>query len=297
MRLFFVSKIPAFVKINGELLIKINENLIFTDYDDEIFLLEILPTNPNFEPIFCEFKENKQLKIFDFLNGKLIFPTFNRKRNHKYQVVYQKRFSLLNSEHLLSVISDGSIKFYLDGTFILTDELPFIPVSCDIKAYNNFLILSFTNKLTALFVYHIQNDKLVLSYKDIISEFSFDNVLTTKKQIFTPINAVLVENWEFSNPLKILNVSLNSNFSIYSINKHLIPLFFFETFKYGYVETSILSDNLKERIKDLLSFVGTPICVFPHPYNIEKTVVITENLVNIYSLEFNNNLITNILEN
>lgn len=297
MRLFLISKIPAYLKINGELLIKIDQNLKYFDYANEIFFVEFLPVNLNLEPIYCEFENNKRLKIFDFLDGKLLFPTFNVKRNKQYSIINQKHFSLYGVNHLLTVITDGSIKFYLDGNLVATDELPFIPTDFDVKVYNDYIILSFIDKMTALFIYSVRNGKLELAYKDVVYEFNYDSVLTVKKCINTPISAFLIENWEFSTPLKLTNVSLNSNFSIYSVNKKILPFYFFENFKYGYVETSILCENLKNRVNDLLSFIGKPVLVFPNPYNIDQIAVITESNVKVYSLEFNNNLISNILEN
>ena len=132
MKLYLTAKIPSYLKINGNFIGKVNQNLKMVNANLGDALLEFLPVNTNYEPFYCDLNNS-----YDFLDGKLVFPAFNKKRNFDYKILTQKRYDIDGNSFLLTLLQDGTIKFYLDGTFIATDELPFIPTSFDLKIIKN----------------------------------------------------------------------------------------------------------------------------------------------------------------
>ena len=86
MKLFFISKIPAFLKINGEFAGIIQENLrCYEHFNEDIQFLEIIPCDSNYEVIYTNLTYKSNLQVYDFLGEKLVVPKFLKKRNLKYK--------------------------------------------------------------------------------------------------------------------------------------------------------------------------------------------------------------------
>ena len=122
------------------------------------------------------------------------------------------------------------------------------------------------------------------------------NFLKVKKfyNLIIPVN--ILQTWNLSSPITINESNSKFEKSIYQINKKLLPAAFFELASVKADLSNFLNSNLKERMSEIYEFINSPIFCFPSYKNIEETIVVTKNSLNIYSLEFEGSLISNIKE-
>ena len=88
MNCYFLSDIPAHLKIDGEYKGVACKNLSYLNVDNTP-LFEFLPLNQAYCSVYST-KNSKNLKIFNFYNDKLIYPIFTLKNCHPFKVLNQK---------------------------------------------------------------------------------------------------------------------------------------------------------------------------------------------------------------
>ncbi len=292
MSLIFYSLIPS--RLKGEKYLgEIGKNLTFLDNVESNSLLEFLPISKNYYPISTTLENSEQLKVFKLNGDSYIIPIFEKKRNLYYKMLFQKSFNIFNSKLLVTILQDGFYKFYLDGVINYIDELPFLVNSVLAKEYNNLLFLFFEGEKNLLYVFNLSENKLV--YKDIIDSFEVENTLNVKKCYSTLIPAEIIESWSLDN-FTLQNKKTTLNKSRFEINKKLLSLAFFELISISADTALLLSNNIKERERELHDFIGKPIVILPYYKDITKTVIINSDDIKLYTLEFNNGLIDNIIE-
>ncbi len=292
MSIIFYSPIPSHLK-GEKYLGQIGQNLTFLDRVESNSLLEFLPIFKNYYPISTTLENSEQLKVFKLNGDSFIIPIFEKKRNLYYKMLFQKSFNIYTSKLLVTVIQDGFYKFYLDGAINYIDELPFLVNGVLTKEYNNLLFLFFEGEKNILYVFNLNENKLL--YKDIIDTFEVDATLNVKKSYNVLLSAEIIESWSLDN-FTLIGKKTTLNKSRFEINKKLLSLAFFELFSISADTSSLLSSNIKERENDLHEFIGKPIVILPYYKDISKTLIITNEDIKLYSLEFNNGLINNIIE-
>ncbi len=292
MSLIFYSPISCHLK-EGEYLGEIGKNLTFLESVERNALLEFLPISKNYYPISTTLQNSESLKIFKLNGDSYIIPIFEKKRNLYYKMLFQQSFNVYHKNLLVTVIQDGFYKFYLDGVINYIDELPSLINNVTQREYNNLLFLYFEGENNLLYVFNLNENKLL--YKDIIVDFEIENTLNVKKRYNALIPLEIIESWSLEN-FTLVGKKTILNKSKFEIHPKLLPLAFFELISISADTSTLLSNNLKEREKDIREFIGKPIVILPYYKDISKTVIITNDDIKLYTLEFNNALIDNIIE-
>ena len=217
---------------------------------------------------------------------------FDKKRNLPYKLLYQNTFNLSNNFLLVTIIQDGFYKFYLDGAINYIDELPFKIENVEIKEIKNRLFITFYGIKTIVFAFDMQSKKLL--YKNFLDEFELTDCFTASTIYNTILPVKIIEKRDYD--FNLINKDFEIIKKAYDINEKLVSVCFFELISLGVNVSFLLSENLKNREKDLHDFIGKPIAVFPYYKDINKTIVLLNDSAHLYNVTFNNGLIENILE-
>ena len=291
MNCYFLSDIPAHLKINGEYKGVVCKNLSYLTVNNGA-LFEFLPLNTAYYSVYST-QNSKNLKIYNFYNDKVLYPIFTLKNCHPFKVLSQKTKSYLSYNVKVTLVSDGCVKFFIDGSLYDIKSLPFIPKDFDVSFNNDYLFLSFTGEKTALFVYNFKSNSLCFS--DIIDSFYVSNVLTVKKEYQTVTKTTINEEWDFSNDFKLISRRDEKARQFFDLNKELIALAFIENAVIGASVKEICTPSFNEKLSSLKEFLGKVIKAFPSPKNPSEVIIMYENFLSIVKIEYENRLINNIL--
>ena len=169
MKVYFYSEILCYVKIDCNYVGIVDKNYNYlTLFGNE--LIEFTPKNHAYLP-YATTLDGEKDNLIKFYDGYLFVPKFVKVRNLPYKLILQKCY---HDKFTLTVVTDGAIKFYLEGVFNATDELPFLPVDIDFKIVNNYVFIIFKNKKHAIFVYDIHG---TLCFKNIADNYEIDKEL------------------------------------------------------------------------------------------------------------------------
>ena len=296
MNYYFISSMPCHLKINGEYVGKVDDNLkSFSCIEKELFL-EFLPINHEFFPTYADVTSLDGIKIFPLLNGKIIIPNFYKKPLSCFKVLMQKNFNHNGYNYLLTMVLDGAVKFFIDGNCAIVSDLPFTPSDCEIYTLNSFVFFAFKCGKIALYGYDFSTPSPTLVFKDIVDEFEVNNPLKIQK-FYSFINPItVVEEWDLSLGVSLVlrNTTLSKNLN--QINKNLVPLSFMETVSVMGDLSIYLTPTLLERTNDIYEFIKKPRYLFPLPSDFNKIVSITDSEIFIYEFSFEGNLISNFIE-
>ena len=137
MLCYFFSVLDCHLLVNGEYLGLVNKNVTFYNVCEND-LLSFIPVNFNYFALNFTIKSNPNY-VYTYNENLVIIPEFSKKRNLTYSEVLTKNCN----DFTVKVVTDGSIKFYLNGLFYAQDELPFLPTSVEFKSSKNYLYLIF----------------------------------------------------------------------------------------------------------------------------------------------------------
>ena len=228
MDYYFLSNIPYHLKINGNYIGKVTKNLKVLSLIPPSFM-EFLPACSDFLPCYSDLKSLDAIKKYPFNGGEIILPIFNKKPHFSFKILGQKHFDYHGYTYLLSVVLDGTVKFYLDGKVAIIETLPFIPETFDIYTVNHFVFFTFSSQKTVIIGYDFSTANPTLIFKDIASDFTLDSLLKVKKH-YDFINPVTVfEEWDLSSPLTLKSRKTELLKPLGEIPEKLIPLSFMET--------------------------------------------------------------------
>ena len=293
MNALFYSELPCYLKIDGDFVGEITKNVkIFKNFDADC-LLEFIPKNTEYFSICTLLKDKLNVKIFCLNGDYIIIPLFQKKLNLKYNVLYQETLNVYNNQLVLTIISDGGYKFYLDGPITYTDGLPFKIESFEYKIFSNNLFLMFLGIKTVVLAFDLNSNKLL--FKNMCDKVYFDGFLNIENTYKTAIPIITTEKWDLTN-FKLVDKALNPLKIKYDVNSKLLSTAFFEWVSIGVSVKDFLSLDILSREQELYSFIGKPIAVFPYYKDINKTVVLDNQNAHLYTLEFKDNLIFNVLE-
>lgn len=295
VKTYFISNIPAYLKINGNYAGIIGKNPSFTEAAENS-LFEFLPLDENFSPCYSEINGSFYVKSLNLCNGVALFPVFPRLKALPYKVIFQKNYNFSQIFLTVTVITDGTPKFFIDGAVKESGELPFIPYDADVNILSDAVIISFGGEKTAVYAYIPNERGATMIFKDVVNSAEISSgALITKKIKRTIIPVEITEIRRFggeSDPLR--NVTLLK--SVYAINEKLFTAAFMELIAVGADVKNYLSPTLKTKSDKLKEFIGNAVYVFPSPEKITDAVVVTDEKASVYSLTKENSLITNVIE-
>lgn len=295
MEYYFISTTPYHLKINGEYVGKVTKNLTSLNLSHDSFL-EFLPLSSDLQPIYTDLKCCLNVKKYPFLSGEIILPIFNKNQNCIFKVLGQKQFSVNGYNFLLTLLIDGYVKFYVDGSVSIIDCLPFIPSDFEVYSYNSYVFFVFTSNKTILIGYDFSTNTPTLIFKDLVDKFEISNPLKIEKsyQFINPI--IVFEEWNLSSKLTLLSRKTTLQKHVNEIHYSLIPLSFMQTLSVMGDVSIYLTDELKQRQNDLYEFIKKPKLLFTSPNSFNEIISITETDIFTYKIETTNNLISNIIE-
>ena len=291
MKVYLFSEIPAHLKVNGEYLGKVNDNTYRLEVNVESPLFEFLPINSRYLPVYGS-ENSKEIKIFSVNESKLIYPVYTLKNDYPFKVLGQKQQSNYNANASVTVVLDGTVKFFLDGSVSDVKALPFVPKNFEITLISNLIIISFSAERSALFIYSTQRGTLV--YSDVVDEFYISDNLTVKKRYKTVNDTFIEEEWLLSDAPTLLSRKDFKVKDFLDVHPYLLPLAFFENLNIGASVQGAVTPNLNQKILDLQSFLGKYYKVIP--INGESVYLIKPDNVTLAKVEFENRLISNVLE-
>lgn len=291
MKVYLYSETPCHLKINGEYLGVINDNLHLADVECDEPFFELLPISAKYLPVYGS-KSCNDIKIFNSFGRRFIYPVFPIKCGYPFKVIGQKQQSAYSILASVTVVLDGSIKFFLDGTISDVKALPFIPKDFEITIYSDLIILSFSAEKSAVFIYSTESKSLVFS--GVYDEFFISQNLTVKKRYKTVSRTSIEEEWLLSSAPTLLSRRDIKEKDFFDIHPHLLPLAFFENLSIGANVQGALAPRLYDRISDLSEFLGKIVKVVP--YNSDSVFLIKPNAITLAKVEMENRLISNVLE-
>ena len=285
MNYYFFSEIDCYLKFNGEYLGLVNKNVTIINLN-ESGLFEFIPKSDAYLPNYYLTSDNKK-GVYNVNGNKLFIPYFTKIRQLPYKIIMQKSIDKFN----LTITTDGCIKFYLDGNFYATNELPFLPSDVEFYTFNGILLLFFKSARVAIYAYNLKTGELV--FKNIVNSFDINNNLSVTETFYYPVNYTVTKQWIIDTTFTLNSVVVSEIQS--EIPPTLIPFYFCSFIKQGVLVTDFLCDNLKPRANDFSSFLGEIDYILPSFSTIENEVcIISNNTVNIVKFELDNNLISNV---
>ena len=297
MKVYFYSKIQALLKVNGTFVGKIDKNPSCMTISENS-LLEFLPLLDDYNQVAVYNFSSSNAQIFKLKNSLLICPTFYKKRNAPYKILTQTSVDVFNSKHLFTILSDGSYKFYLNGDFYVTSEIPFLTTNFNVEQKDDFVFICFTQKKKCLYVYNLQNNALSLCFNDVVDDYSYSfGTLKTFKKYKSLVDVEITETWTYKNSFTLTNTSSNYDKSILMANEKIKGLFFINLLILNGDVTPFLSSNLVNRAKDIKGFLDYPYLCFE---NFESSIdneylLLTKSGAKCLLLTFKNNLIEDFM--
>ena len=291
MNAFIFSEISAHLKVNGEYLGVVNNNLYHVENIGDNCFLEPYPKNHSYAPVYGD-KNSKDIKIFNLNGDLIIYPIYPLRHDYPFKIIGQKQKSSYSIYVTVTVILDGCVKFFIDGAVSDVKALPFIPTSFEVDIVSNIITVAFSAEKTAFFMYDTESKKLV--YSDVASGFFLSDNLSVKKEFNTITKTCIEEEWTVSSTPTLISFKDIKSKDFLEIHPQLLPLAFFENLIIGAKVENIVTPNLNGRISELKEFLGKIIKVIPSRTNGE-TLLIKSDGVSLAKLEFNNRLISNVL--
>ena len=289
---YFLSNIPCHLKINGIYVGEIDGNLKLIQAKENSIFLEFLPKNNLYYPVYGN-KTSEYLRVFKVENGFLYYPVFLLKKSLPTKIIFQKSEGFSFGEVLLTVITGGDVKMFLDGYLSDVKPLPFIPNGYEIKFLDGFIAVLLKGVKTAVFLYDINTRKLC--YLDVLDEVYFSDVLTAVKRYKTVTKTIIKETWSISSEVKLLSLESNLEKPYREINENLLSLAFFENASLGADLKEIVTSNFYEKTANLKSFLGDVINVVFSPVKKGEVWLIENDVVIKGSLQMKGNLIDNVI--
>lgn len=294
MKSFFYCDNGAYLKCNGNFLGEIDCNLKFCDVPQNS-LLEILPKSKNHLPVYLNSNDYFGEFTANFNTYYVFKINLYKRRNLPFKLLLQKSFYEAGNNYTVTVVSDGVLKFYLDGSVYALDELPLNPTSIDLKISNGYLFLSFYSSKVALFVYDVNTCNLV--FKDLVDHFELTSSLITTSYKTCGIKLTVKENWDINSGFLKREKSVQKTSLFYNVNKNLLPVVFLNLLKEDGDVLDFLHPTLKDRVLDLKNFFSNFETACLNPFNFNEVLVFYKEKLSRFCFEFSEDKIINVIEN
>ena len=303
MLYYFLCATPCALKLNGEYKGIANQNFTFLDFDEGF--LEFTPLDQTFYAVSVFLdgtnpKSTQNCKIIDLYGGFLIIPEFSKKLCADFKL-FQKNTFQLSSTISVSCYNHGGVKLFLSNeTDFFIDGIPFVPekVKFETCAYkgNEYIVAVCMAKKSLILGYKV-NGKITQVFKNLCDGYGFENNTITTLENKTDLLCHSIScKWAFEENVKLVNYTISTKRSPFSLPEKLIPYAFFEEILIGGDATVFLSPKLKERANDLKEFLGDFIQVLPPPHfkGDDLITLLYYNKVEYAKIELDGGLISNI---
>lgn len=289
---YFLSSIPCYLKINGSYLGEVDNNLKLVESSDNLTFLEFLPKDNLFYPVYgnenCDF-----MRVFKVDYGRLYHPVFLLKKRLSMKVLFQKTETFNFGKIIITCMTDGDVKVFLDGFISDVKTLPFIPKECEILLLDGYVAILLNGVKTAVLLYDVSTQKLCFS--DVSDSVHFSDVLTLEKRYQTVTKTTIKETWSMTNEVKLLSLETNLEKPYREISENLLPLAFFENASLGADLKEIVTSNFYEKTTNLKSFLGDVISVVLSPTDSREVWLIQNDIALKGRLVKKGNLIDNVI--
>ena len=274
MFFYFLSKVPAILKINGVYKGKIDEGYkkFFIDTFTPPFV-EICFFCANSSPLFFmldkEFLLNPpdNVIITDLKGGYAININVGR-CNSPFKIINQQKYPFA----VATVFNDNGLKlsietpndFYAKSLNFSCQSAQILPFSLDNQ---QFLAINFVGETNLLSCYLIES-KITEVFSKTKVEFYFDNGFTTTENFLDIAKHKITCSWkligeEFCAFNK--NIEKDADYSVHNLTAFNLPYAFLEEFMLKENVDDFLCENIIENQKFLSDYLGEYIGVFPPP--------------------------------
>ncbi|MBQ7373991.1 MAG: hypothetical protein IJW64_05470 [Clostridia bacterium] len=280
MLYYLLCATPCAVKLNGDYVGTAGQNFSFLEFDEGF--LEFLPLDQTFFPTSLFINKNttsntQNTKIIDLYGGFLLIPQFFKKLSSDFKLI-EKRIFPLSNPVTVSCYNHGGVKLYLSNeTDFFIDGLPFCPEkivfeSCAYKGREYIVAVCVAKK--SLILGYCVSGKITPVFKNLCDGYGFENnCITTLENKNDLLGHSISSKWGFEEGVKLLNFTISTKRSPFSIPEKLVPYAFFEEILIDGDPSVFLSPKLKEKAKDLREFLGNFEKVLPPPHFIGDDVV------------------------
>ena len=303
MLYYFLCATPCAIKLNGEYKGIASQNFTFLDFDEGF--LEFVPLDQSFYPIgvFLDgynFNSTQNCKLIDLYGGFLIIPEFSKKLCADFKLI-QKNAFYLSSKISVSCYNHGGVKLFISNeTDFLIDSIPFMPekVRFETCAYkgNEYIVAVCMAKKSLILGYKV-NDKITQVFKNLCDGYGFENnTITTLENKADLLSHSISSKWAFEEKVKLVNFTISTKRSPFSLPEKLIPYAFFEEILIGGDATVFLAPKLKEKADSLKEFLGDFKKVLPPPHfkSDDLITLLYDDKVEYAKIEILGGLINNI---
>lgn len=304
MLYYFLCATPCAVKLNGEFVGTADQNFTFLDLDEGF--LEFIPLDQTFYQVNLYLdkkpvKSAQNVKIIDLYGGLLIIPQFSKKLFSEFRLIAKQSFSLSKNVGV-SCYNHGGVKLFLscENDFFI-DGLPFTPEkvifeSCAYKG-NEYVVAVCIAKNTLILGYRVSG-KITPVFKNVCNGFEFkNNVVTTLENKNDLLSHSISSSWAFEEDVRLINYTISTKRSPFSLPEKLIPYAFFEELLIGGDCSVFLIPKLKDKATDLKEFLGDFKQVLPPPHFVGDDLItlLYDDKVEYAKIETSNGLISNVI--
>jgi len=313
MRIYFVSPIPAALKLGGIYagILDKNEQFMDVDLSGNIFC-EIVPADGKRLPVSFIIDEkllNSPPENIEVYNLKVCYKIAVKdfySPSNKLKVIHQTKKGKYDT--VITIFQENNIRLMLENKFgFFYEDMPldFEMINCIHKDYMGESLIIIEGKAYDKILLIFSEKKMKLLFKNIYDTYEFDNNLVLNFKFNDIAKHKGNSVWKFDGEFKMSEYSVTDNdFNFYSsnLNEKLLPYCFFEEVLCGGEPEKYLSENLKKRVNDLKSFLGVFVDVIAPPFGIDENYVgliyrISDNMYNtkFFKTETTDKKITNII--
>ena len=254
MRVYFLSYIPAILKLNGMYIGTIDgfERHIELDKSDRIFA-EIIPDN-NLQPLNFFLDEKffacppEFCDLYGIEGDYLVYIREYAPKNCKIEVLYQNRFC----GNLVTLFAQGGLYLSLEGTEYVLEPLPpsFINFTAETHTLAGREVMAISNGRHLILI----NDRGKIIFRNAANSFFVSDTLKITAEFETCTCAQGVCEYSYDGEsLTLVSASVRE---MRPPEKEILHFAFFESVLTGADCTKYLDESLKERAKDLKSYLG-----------------------------------------
>ena len=297
MRIYFISPVPAALKLGGVYAGILNRNEQFMDIElDGNIFCEIIPADGKRLPV--SFIVNKQLltsppeniEIYNYIACYKIAVKDFYSPSNKLKVIYQTKEGKYDT--VVTLFQENNIRIMLENKFgFFYEDVPanFEIEKCYHKEIKGDSLIIIEGKTFDKVLLIFSEKKMKLVFKNIYESYTFEDKLKLEFNFSDIAKHRGKSEWSYDGEFKMSGYEVTDNDFDYSkIAEKLIPYCFFEEILCGGNAEKFLNEQLKTKAKALKGFLGNFIDVIAPPFGIDENYVglIYRESDNIYNTQY-----------
>lgn len=295
MLLFFSASFPCALKINGKYCAQI-ENSPYLYKTDSVCLIESFAlTNGGESRAFLT--EERFLKnppdfiiVTDIIGGYFI-EFLPPKPVRPFTILAQEKTDFL----IATAFYDNGAKLSIETPYsFYAEDLPIDTESALIECVKlggePLVAVKVFGKNTSLLIFSITND-IKKVFSNTITEYFFQNGLTTKLCLKDLAKHIITKTWEYKNgafSLTAIDIEKKKGFNFNALPNQLKGYAFFEELLIGGNILEFLTENMQTKANKLKGYLGDYIGVIPPPrfHEQNKVGLVYKNTCSFYSVRY-----------